>query len=54
MIKRYVQFSIERVWDIEGFPDYFFGADNQLYRYDSRGRYNETNGLWFAIRRDIH
>ena len=26
-----------RVWNIDGFPDYFFGADNQLYRYDSRG-----------------
>ena len=28
---------IGRVWDIEGFPDYFFGSDKQLYRYDSRG-----------------
>lgn len=28
---------IERTWDIEGFPTYFFGADKQLYRYDSRG-----------------
>lgn len=28
---------ISRIWDIEGFPDYFFGNDNQLYRYDSRG-----------------
>lgn len=25
------------IWDIEGFPNYFFGADKQLYRYDSRG-----------------
>ncbi len=38
MIKRYVQLSIERVWDIEGYPNYFFGADKQLYRFDSRGR----------------
>ncbi|KAB7728061.1 hypothetical protein F5984_20120 [Rudanella paleaurantiibacter] len=28
---------IVRVWDIEGFPGYFFGADKQLYRYDGRG-----------------
>ncbi|MVM37945.1 hypothetical protein GO730_10635 [Spirosoma sp. HMF3257] len=28
---------VERVWDIEGYPDYFFGADKQLYRFDSRG-----------------
>lgn len=38
MIKRYVQVSIERVWDIDGYPNYFFGADKQLYRFDSRGR----------------
>ena len=29
---------VERVWDIDGYPNYFFGADNQLYRFDSRGR----------------
>ncbi|MBD2704709.1 hypothetical protein IC229_29005 [Spirosoma sp. BT702] len=28
---------IVREWDIKGFPDYFFGADKQLYRYDARG-----------------
>lgn len=38
MIKRYVQISIERVWNIEGYPNYFFGDDKQLYRFDSRGR----------------
>ncbi len=38
MIKRYVQVSIQRVWDIEGYPNYFFGDDKQLYRFDSRGR----------------
>ena len=32
-----VTLLIGRVWDIEGFPNYFFGADKQLYRYDSRG-----------------
>ncbi|MEZ0486141.1 hypothetical protein [Fibrella aquatica] len=29
---------VDRMWDIEGFPNYFFGKDKQLYRYDSRGR----------------
>ncbi|WP_190885013.1 hypothetical protein [Spirosoma profusum] len=29
---------IERVWDIDGYPDYFFAADHQLYRFDSRGQ----------------
>lgn len=32
-----VTLLIGRVWDIDGFPDYFFGDDNQLYCYDSRG-----------------
>ncbi|RYF55050.1 MAG: hypothetical protein EOO39_38520 [Cytophagaceae bacterium] len=26
-----------RQWDVDGFPDYFFGHDKQLYRFDSRG-----------------
>jgi len=30
--------SVERVWDIDGYPNYFFGDDKHLYRYDSRGR----------------
>ncbi|UFH52199.1 hypothetical protein [Spirosoma sp. KNUC1025] len=29
---------IERVWNIDGYPNYFFAADHQLYRFDSRGR----------------
>ncbi|GAB4054515.1 hypothetical protein [Spirosoma litoris] len=29
---------VERVWDIHGFPNYFFGHDKQLYRFDSRGQ----------------
>jgi hypothetical protein len=36
--KIFLQSPVERVWDIEGYPNYFFGADNQLYRFDSRGR----------------
>ena len=27
-----------RVWDIEGYPNYFFADDNRLYRLDKRGR----------------
>ncbi|GAB3889217.1 hypothetical protein GCM10028825_23440 [Spirosoma agri] len=29
--------NVERIWDIDGFPNYFFGHDKQLYRFDSRG-----------------
>lgn len=32
-----VTLLIGRVWDIDGFPNYFFGDDKQLYRFDSRG-----------------
>lgn len=39
--------TVERVWDIEGFPNYFFGHDKQLYRYGSRGRV-KTN-KWVII-----
>ena len=28
---------VERVWDIEGYPNYFFGDDKRLYRFDARG-----------------
>lgn len=31
--------QIIRKWDIDGYPTYFFGADKNLYRIDSRGRY---------------
>ena len=36
---------IVRMWDIEGFPNYFFGADKQLYRYDSRGSIRKNKRL---------
>lgn len=36
--KNFVTETVERVWDIEGYPNYFFGNDKYLYRYDSRGR----------------
>jgi hypothetical protein len=29
---------IIRLWDIEGYPAYFFGADKHLYWFDARGR----------------
>ncbi len=35
--KRFIQVSVQRVWDIEGYPNYFFGDDKQLYRITSRG-----------------
>ncbi len=28
---------VERIWDIDGYPNYFFGEDKKLYRFDSRG-----------------
>ncbi|WP_082111558.1 hypothetical protein [Spirosoma radiotolerans] len=31
--------QIIRKWDIDGFPTYFFGADKNLYRIDTRGQY---------------
>ncbi|TAE29593.1 MAG: hypothetical protein EAZ91_12025 [Cytophagales bacterium] len=30
--------TVQRLWDIDGFPNYFFGQDKQLYRIDSRGQ----------------
>lgn len=27
-----------RVWNIEDYPNYFFGTDDQLYRLHSQGR----------------
>jgi hypothetical protein len=33
---------IIRDWDIEGFPNYFFAADKNLYRYDSRGQIKQN------------
>lgn len=37
MIKRYVQAPVRRLWDIEGYPSYFFADDNELYRITLRG-----------------
>jgi hypothetical protein len=28
---------VKRLWDIDGYPNYFFGEDNELYRITSRG-----------------
>ncbi|WP_338871418.1 hypothetical protein WBJ53_25350 [Spirosoma sp. SC4-14] len=38
MTKRYVHsVPVQRIWDIEGYPTYFFGDDNELYRITKRG-----------------
>ena len=34
-----------RMWDIEGYPNYFFADDNQLYRFDTRGRLHQNKCL---------
>ncbi|WP_375446615.1 hypothetical protein [uncultured Fibrella sp.] len=36
---------IERKWDIDGFPTYFFGADKKLYRFDARGRLQQNKRI---------
>ncbi|QJW88739.1 hypothetical protein HNV11_04765 [Spirosoma taeanense] len=28
---------VQRIWDIEGYPNHFFGDDNELYRITKRG-----------------
>jgi hypothetical protein len=39
MVKKVLETAaVERVWDIEGYPNYFFADDKRLYRIDSRGR----------------
>jgi hypothetical protein len=37
LIKRYLQPAVQRVWDIDGYPNYFFGEDKNLYRITARG-----------------
>ena len=38
MTKRYVQHvPVQRSWDVEGYDNYFFGDDNELYRITKRG-----------------
>ncbi|MBC8154168.1 MAG: hypothetical protein H7Z72_14790 [Bacteroidetes bacterium] len=36
---------VERIWDIEGYPNYFFGADDRLYRFDSLGRVRQNKRI---------
>ena len=33
---------IIRSWNVEGYPNYFFGQDKKLYRFDSRGRVKQN------------
>ena len=39
LTKRYVQVqvSVQRAWDIEGYPNYFLDENGQLYRITARG-----------------
>ncbi|MFD2574402.1 hypothetical protein ACFSUS_27455 [Spirosoma soli] len=39
MTKRYVQVqvTVQRAWDIDGYPDYFFDEKGQFYRFTARG-----------------
>ncbi len=38
MTKRYVvQVPVQRIWDVQGHSNYFFGDDNELYRITKRG-----------------
>ena len=37
--------AVSRVWDIEGFPAYFFANDKQLYRFDSQGRIQKNKRI---------
>ncbi|WP_345245788.1 hypothetical protein [Nibrella saemangeumensis] len=32
-----MEILVQRVWDIDGHPDHFFGDDKELYRITSRG-----------------
>jgi len=34
---RYVYQAVERLWDINGYPDYFFDNKGRFYRFTSRG-----------------
>ncbi len=34
--------QVVRAWDIQGFPNYFFGSDKLLYRIDRQGRLHQN------------
>ena len=48
MIKRQIQAPVQRLWDIIGFPTYFFAEDNELYRITARG---EAKQMRRAVKR---
>jgi hypothetical protein len=48
MIKRQIQAPVQRLWDIDGFPNYFFAEDNELYRITARG---EAKQMRRAVKR---
>ncbi len=43
MIKRYVNAPVERIWDVLGHPNYFFGDDNELYRITTKGELRQIS-----------
>ena len=40
--------TADRVWDIEGYPSYFFDAQGRLFRFNARG---EVIALKRAVKR---
>lgn len=36
---------IIRLWDVDGFPAYFFGHDKKLYRFDARGQVKQNKRI---------
>jgi hypothetical protein len=41
---------IIRQWAIDGFPNYFFGTDKQLYRFDARGQVKRNKRVVIGTR----
>ncbi|RYC72219.1 hypothetical protein EQG79_05895 [Spirosoma sordidisoli] len=37
LTKRYISLSVQRLWDIDGYHNYFFDQAGQLYRFTARG-----------------
>ncbi len=37
MSKRYIQLSVQRVWDVDGYPSYLFDEKGAFYRLNTRG-----------------
>ncbi|MBO0933763.1 hypothetical protein [Fibrella aquatilis] len=48
MKQKQVLAAADRVWDIEGYPNYFLDAQGRLYRFNARG---EIIALKRAVKR---